>query len=430
MIKETRCNFCKNILKGRIDPRCKNHFCDKICMDKFRENKKYVELICEECKKKFKKRTKIYNQIKKKRDEFFCSSSCSAFYHYKKYIESCPNNSYLSRVLKTVFCEHCGKQLQQKPHQINSKKFIFCGNTCKNSYYQAYGYGGKIYGFNNCFFEGKIKTEEQAYVLGVIYADGTISSPPHRKHMRLSIQQRDERWLKKIAKLFGKENNISHRTRITLVNSLECKMCYFTLFGEKIWNDLYSKGIKPRKSKIDNSDILNYIPDYLLHHFIRGVFDGDGCIQDDKPTFQITGKKNILEDILIILCNKLKIKRKKIMFKENSSYNLVIGGRTQVLLVREWLYKNATIFLERKKNKFYNIKEKQYTSKYRGVLKRGKKWEAACCRKWLGSYGNEIEAAKAYDKELLKYNPPLYLLNFMEIKPTKENIKVFKSENK
>jgi hypothetical protein len=231
----------------------------------------------------------------------------------------------------------------------------------------------------------------------------------------IEFNKKDEKWLIKIAKIFGKEKYISYRSRITSVNHIKSEMCYFTLFGNKIWMDLYNKGILPRKSKIDDDSILKYIPKNLFHHFIRGIFDGDGSICDKKPSFIITNKKSILENIQIVLCKELLIKHKNLYLANGNTYDLAIGGKNQVVLIREWLYKDATIFLQRKKDKFYNVINKKNTSKYRGVYKHRGKWDTVCHKKWIGSYNNEIEAAKAYDKELIKYNPPLYLLNFNEL---------------
>jgi hypothetical protein len=420
MIKEIKCDYCNKVIKSKVDNRCKNHFCGSDCYRNFLEAKKYIFLICDHCKQKFKKQLKIYNQIKKKRDKFFCSYSCSSLFNYKKYISLCPNGEYLSRIFKKVSCEECGKEFEQKPHEINSKKFLFCNIKCRDEYYGKYGLGGTKNFQNNTFLEGAINTEEQAYTLGFFYADGNLSNFGFNKAVSLEIQRGDEKLLRKIASFFGKENSIGYRTRTSIVNKIDTPTCYFSIHGYRVWESFYNKGIKPRKSKTDDyPEVLNFIPYKLIHHFIRGVFDGDGCINLNGPSFGITGKKTMLKEILHIICKELGFsENKKIIIKKrdnekhSETADMSIGGRRQVLLIREWLYKDAFIFMDRKKHKFYSIEMPEFTSKYIGVYKKGNKWVAQYSRKWIGSYATEDEAAKAYDKIAIEKGASSYRLNF------------------
>ena len=52
-----------------------------------------------------------------------------------------------------------------------------------------------------------------------------------------------------------------------------------TIVSQQIFNDLCNIGITPRKTwdmKID--DVMSHIPKQFIRDFLRGYFDGDGCI--------------------------------------------------------------------------------------------------------------------------------------------------------
>ncbi len=101
------------------------------------------------------------------------------------------------------------------------------------------------------------------------------------------------------------------------------------------------------------------VPREFMSHFIRGYIDGDGSISlwgntaqshIMGSTFFITGLKEYLE--------KLGFKCSKVgsypPYKPETS-EIHICGRKNLALLREFLYKDATIFLERKKNIFDRI---------------------------------------------------------------------------
>ena len=98
---------------------------------------------------------------------------------------------------------------------------------------------------------------------------------------------------------------------------------------------------------------------------MRGYFDGDGSVSNGKwskvdiistPEF-LTDLQNILKESIGIGITKLNYSRK--YSKEVNIVSLNIGGRLQCMKFKEWLYKDATIFLKRKKEVFDN----KYTNK-------------------------------------------------------------------
>ena len=102
----------------------------------------------------------------------------------------------------------------------------------------------------------------------------------------------------------------------------------------------------------------------LIPHFIRGFFDGDGCIsvyllknKYQSCSFSITSNKDFLEKIQEILIEQLQLTKTKLGrdSRGNNINSLVYGGKQNCLKIRDWLYKDATIYLQRKYDKFYSI---------------------------------------------------------------------------
>lgn len=90
----------------------------------------------------------------------------------------------------------------------------------------------------------------------------------------------------------------------------------------------------------------------FINHLVRGYFDGDGCFswknkQQAKwqPQITIVGTKDFLNGI-----NKVaNINYKICKSKSSNAYNIYISGTKVVQSFTNWLYKDATIFLERKR---------------------------------------------------------------------------------
>lgn len=118
------------------------------------------------------------------------------------------------------------------------------------------------------FFEN-IDTEEKAYTLGFLYADGCIASTLNK--IQFDQLEPQEDILFKIKEVMQAEAPIHthkgkhNRTRYRLL------VC-----SKKMCQDLLKLGIIPNKSL--TLTFPTKVPQEFLRHFIRGYFDGDGCI--------------------------------------------------------------------------------------------------------------------------------------------------------
>ena len=159
------------------------------------------------------------------------------------------------------------------------------------------------YSFNENYFE-TIDSEEKAYWLGFLYADGYVVNNDVDKQYRvcLTLNENDKGHVELFKECL--ESNNSIRTVCTKLNDKEYFSSQFYIYSKKMVNDLYNNGCVQNKSLILKPPV---IIDNLVGHFIRGYFDGDGSIYYDKKrdryVFSILGTN----EVLLWICNKIGI---------------------------------------------------------------------------------------------------------------------------
>lgn len=200
---------------------------------------------------------------------------------------------------------------------------------------------------NDNFFE-KIDFKDKAYFLGLMMTDGWIN----KKGIGIALKDTDSYILhkyKEVLKYTGKIGKYILKNNTT--------MSYLILTSEKIKNDLAIYGVVQAKS---HKTYFPEIPEEFHSHFIRGVFDGDGCIYIPKNkksgiSFSIVGNVILLEKIQEIL---LKIGFNKVILNKGSSKKeniktLKYGGSKNCKKFYDYIYKDCEdLFLTRKKEKF------------------------------------------------------------------------------
>lgn len=214
-------------------------------------------------------------------------------------------------------------------------------------------YGRSIF-FNEHFFHN-IDTEEKAYWLGFIFADGSIikTSKNMDKYNRLSIclSKKDEHHLEKFTNAIEyPKDNIKHAN---CSNLGEYPQSYVRINSIALVDDLISLNCNPNKTFTPSFPSNKDIPSNLIRDFVRGYFDGDGCISGKvkSPLFEITSELYAIQQLQDILMNSCNLSKTKLRFCRNS-YTLRYGGTNQIKKIFHYLYDGATVFLERKYKKF------------------------------------------------------------------------------
>jgi DNA-binding transcriptional regulator WhiA len=92
--------------------------------------------------------------------------------------------------------------------------------------------------------------------------------------------------------------------------------------------------------------------------FIKGVFDGDGCLtySMDKNyrryTFSIVGSYDLMKTLQLILSkNNVNIKFRKM----KSIYSVYLRGNRQIIRILDWLYNETITHLDRKYEKYQDM---------------------------------------------------------------------------
>lgn len=180
-----------------------------------------------------------------------------------------------------------------------------------------------------------IDSEEKAYFLGYIMADGNVSiiNSQYSLKIHIAIQDRD------IVDKFLKAINSSNKTKVkTNSNSY-----YVSLTSVHMCKELIDLGVIPNKT--GKEFISKDIPKDLIRHYVRGVFDGDGITDISRKRSGFVGSVNIINNILEILNENLTTfragKNKKVVY--------FLGGKKFSKKLYYYLYEDSTIWLERKR---------------------------------------------------------------------------------
>jgi hypothetical protein len=224
----------------------------------------------------------------------------------------------------------------------------------------------KKYKFNEDFFE-TIDSEHKAYFLGFIYADGSLvnNSISYRYKLNLKLHKKDNHILEEFIKCIDGDMNIWYNKKRN--------MCEISLSGKKIVNDLMNKGVLPNKTFTVQYPVID---ESLERHFLRGYFDGDGCIRvsTDKRDGNQRGDLRIVGGSVDMI-NKINQRMNylfgtninKLYGPKNKEYKFIgWAGMSDIEKIYHGFYNESNLFLNRKKSIFDEvIRLIKYKEKYR-----------------------------------------------------------------
>lgn len=216
---------------------------------------------------------------------------------------------------------------------------------------------GIKYAVNENFF--KKWSPEMAYVLGYLYADGSLEDASYLRGKYIRVSSIDKLTIIKIREWLKSKHTI---VKIDPPTTNGHKRYLLRIGNHALYDDLTKLGLYPNKSltiKFPN------IPQKNFNHFIRGYFDGDGCVRvcmskGKKQQLIIRklssvftcGSKLFLEELAKQLNKAVKTKNTKV-YNGCKSYMLSYSTEDSVKLFK-FLYGNLNknIFLKRKFDRF------------------------------------------------------------------------------
>ena len=220
---------------------------------------------------------------------------------------------------------------------------------------------GRKLPINKHYFDN-IDCEDKAYYLGFIFSDGCNYTNNGNYQITLTLNKRDIDIVTKYSTLIYEKEQIT-----TSKDTVTC-----AIYSKHMSQVLESYGCTARKSL--TLKFPTCVPDHLLHHFMRGYFDGDGCIYLGKQNNKIDGRVNIVSTMDFckqykeILWDKAGIKAyihqdKRDLLRGNTITSiLMVNGNKQVNKLYNFLYADANYYLERKREKFLKINQQLQTS--------------------------------------------------------------------
>lgn len=256
-----------------------------------------------------------------------------------------------------------GKKFQRAPgtirRHLNNSGIVLRSNRVNSR---------KYYINNKCYFDS-IDTEEKAYLLGFIYADGYITkqkggenSDYYLKRLGVSILAQD----KEILELLKRELDTSYDIydyETTEGYSKCTKYSRLLISDNYLVESLEKQGVLFNKTNILKPP-TNINVEYI-RHFIRGYMDGDGSIVMNHNRDRLEFSVNIVgtDDILIWINRyfmEMDLVSKRGIRLEKRNENQTVsycrwGGNLQVKKILDHIYEDSTCFLNRKHERYLKL---------------------------------------------------------------------------
>jgi hypothetical protein len=203
------------------------------------------------------------------------------------------------------------------------------------------------YQVDHAYFD-VIDTEEKAYWLGFFAADGTLECRPGRFNLRFGLKESDRSTVEAFALALGFNGPTFVDTRRR--KGKEFRSVRVKISSKPLVTALVALGFGERKTY--SMRWPTGVPESLVHHFVRGYFDGDGYFRRSSG-FEFVGNPLFMADLRNRLAatiavqgrvcrasKKKRIRAKRCRFSPQDSAKIA-----------SWLYEGATVWLGRKRDK-------------------------------------------------------------------------------
>lgn len=205
--------------------------------------------------------------------------------------------------------------------------------------------------FNETIFDS-IDTEEKAYWLGFIFADGYISSSKYT--FEISLKGADKNHLDKFNNFMQHEDQNHVKLSNIKLNGKIFERCRWSVTNKHLWKTLNNLGCTPQKSLTLQFPNLNiFKTKNLICHFIRGYFDGDGSFSRTinartvSPNVSLLGTYEFLSQISNVSTIKGHFLHDK---RHDQNTHIMYFTQFDTIIFLDYIYRNASIYLDRKYN--------------------------------------------------------------------------------
>jgi DNA-binding transcriptional regulator WhiA len=225
------------------------------------------------------------------------------------------------------------------------------------------------YNVNHNYFE-VIDTEDKAYWLGFLYADGCVRKTKSGSQVVLKLSQKDEDHLNLFKKNIESEHKVDHHRNNTVskkgIPSFSDN-CIIRINSIKLVEDLIKQGCTPKKTfTIDKPTI----DEKFYKDFIRGYYDGDGnFFYSEKTKMSVITIVCASENFRAFLIDVIsKIPNIGKIHEDKKKYTIKIVNIVGIMNFLDYIYENSNIHLNRKKEYYEKYRE------YRANIESNYKW--------------------------------------------------------
>lgn len=202
------------------------------------------------------------------------------------------------------------------------------------------------YNIDEAFFDA-INTEEKAYFLGLLYADGCNAT--NRNAVILSLKEDDKDILEKLNSLLQPKKPLGHTKsgRTTLLIS-----------NKHISQRLIELGCHRAKTYTLEFPKEKQVPSNLIRHFVRGYFDGDGWV--GKKSICVVSTLSFCNSLAEMLNQELNVNsyiRARHPERNNNIRMLELNNKSARIFLK-WIYRDSNIHLQRKYERY--LKQMDY----------------------------------------------------------------------
>ena len=210
-------------------------------------------------------------------------------------------------------------------------------------------------------FFSKIDTNQKAYWLGFITADGSVDDKNNRVGIGLSIRDYDQ--LHRFKKAL--RTNYSICETVSKLNTLnkEYRSCSITINSSKMVYDLKKLGVLPKKTKKEKP--CKKVPKKFMRDYIRGFFDGDGWIsaikrrkidrcKNKRWELGFCGSLEMMQWIKNYIEEEIEVSFSEIL-TAGPIFKIRIINQLDIITIGKFLYHDANEYLPRKYEKIADL---------------------------------------------------------------------------
>lgn len=201
----------------------------------------------------------------------------------------------------------------------------------------------RLYALDESYLDS-IDDQYKAYILGFIAADGYIDES--RGRIVISLHRKDRDILEKIRQCFRSTSPIRDHSRDGYLKST------LSLCSRRLVVSICKSGLRQGKSLTMPGTPYECVPLHLKHHFLRGYFDGDGCmtlgkkyVSGTKYQIQVIGT---LEFLTKSFCEFFPTTCKIYKYKTCNMFCYKLSNKSKVLEFLGAIYSDSDIHLDRK----------------------------------------------------------------------------------